>query len=98
MQTQHLSITSQLIILCSLITILGCNKKKDIVKHPKTEEQVNVLLQEWTGPYGGTPAFDKLNVADIKPALEKGIELHLQDIEAITATKEAPTLKIRLFP
>ena len=28
----------------------------------------NVLLAEWTGPYGGVPAFDEMKLEDLKPA------------------------------
>jgi len=53
----------------------------------------NVLLAEWTGPYGGVPAFDKMNLADVKPALEKGMELSLAEIDAIANNAEAPTFE-----
>ena len=50
----------------------------------------NILLQEWQGPYGGVPAFDKMDVKDIQEAVEKGMELNLSEIEAIAnSTKEA---------
>jgi peptidyl-dipeptidase Dcp len=53
----------------------------------------NVLLAEWTGPYGGVPAFDKMNLADVKPALEKGMELSLAEIDAIANNAEAPSFE-----
>ncbi len=28
----------------------------------------NILLKEWTGPYGGVPAFDLMKVEDVKDA------------------------------
>jgi peptidyl-dipeptidase Dcp len=36
----------------------------------------NVLLATWTGPYNGVPAFDKMNLADLAPAMEIGHALH----------------------
>ena len=68
----------------SLLTlIISC--KKDI----KIQSE-NILLQEWQGPYGGVPAFDKMDVKDIQEAVEKGMELNLSEIEAIAnSTKEA---------
>jgi peptidyl-dipeptidase Dcp len=30
----------------------------------------NPLLAKWSGPYGGVPPFDKVEVAHFKPALE----------------------------
>src|SRR5687768_10170776 len=32
--------------------------------------QANPLLAKWEGPYGGVPPFDKIRIADFKPALE----------------------------
>ena len=47
------------------------------------QTETNPLLKEWTGPYGGVPAFDKMNLADLKPAMERGMELQLAEIDAI---------------
>ena len=43
----------------------------------------NILLAEWTGPYGGVPAFDRVKVADMKPALETAMAQNLAELEAI---------------
>ena len=40
-------------------------------------------MAEFTGPYGGVPAFDKMDLADLKPALEKSMEINLAEIDAI---------------
>jgi peptidyl-dipeptidase Dcp len=53
----------------------------------------NILMTEWTGPYGGVPAFDKMNLADVKPALEKGMEMSLAEIDEIANNPEAPTFE-----
>ncbi|WP_205502287.1 M3 family metallopeptidase [Rufibacter psychrotolerans] len=58
----------------------------------------NPLLAEWTGPYGGVPAFDKMSLADLKPAMEKGMALHLADIDAITNNPAAPTFENTIVP
>ena len=49
------------------------------------------LLAPWTGPYGGVPPFNKVKVADFKPALVKGMDLARKDFTAIAETKDAPT-------
>ena len=75
-------------ILGGLILFASCNEDT------KTEDLImtnNALLQEWTGPYEGVPAFDKMNVADIKEAVEKAMELNLAEIESIANTDEDPT-------
>ena len=53
----------------------------------------NILLQDWEGPYGGVPAFDKMEVKDIQAAVEKGMELNLSEIESIANSNEQATFK-----
>ena len=53
----------------------------------------NPMTQTWAGPYGGVPAFDKVKVADFKPALETAMARNLAEIDAITANKAAPTFE-----
>jgi peptidyl-dipeptidase Dcp len=51
----------------------------------------NPLLAAWTGPFGGVPAFDKVKVADFKPALEQAMAAELSEIDAIATNPAAPT-------
>jgi peptidyl-dipeptidase Dcp len=51
-------------------------------------QQKNPLLAEFTGPYGGVPAFDKMALKDLKPALEKGMALNLAEIDVIATNPE----------
>ncbi len=53
----------------------------------------NILLAEWTGPYGGVPAFDKADLAALKPALEIGMAKNLEEIDAIANNPDAPTFE-----
>jgi peptidyl-dipeptidase Dcp len=53
----------------------------------------NIMLAEWQGPFGGVPAFDKMDLADVKPALEKGMETTLAEMDAITNNPDAPTFE-----
>lgn len=67
-------------------------------KQQKTEmkeqsELNNILLKEWQGPYGGVPAFDRMQLDKLQPAMEKAMELHLLEIDQIAANKEAPTFE-----
>jgi peptidyl-dipeptidase Dcp len=50
----------------------------------------NPLLLRWAGPAGGIPPFDRVRVADFKPALEEAIEENLAEIEQITGNPAAP--------
>ncbi|MCD2260908.1 M3 family metallopeptidase [Psychroserpens luteolus] len=78
-------------VLCSVILFASC--KDDTKTEDKIAMSDNVLLQEWTGAYQGVPAFDKMNVDDIKEAVLKGMELGLEDIEAIANNTEDPTFE-----
>ncbi|MBI5503076.1 MAG: M3 family metallopeptidase [Deltaproteobacteria bacterium] len=53
----------------------------------------NVLLSEWKGPAGGVPAFDRMDLADLRPALEAGMSRQLAEIDALVANPEPPTFE-----
>lgn len=74
-----------LLVLCMGFISISCKNATSVSE--------NILLQEWTGPYGGVPAFDKMEVADIQSAVEFGMEENLKEIEAIANNKEAPTFE-----
>ncbi len=49
------------------------------------------LLSPWTGPHNGAPAFDKVAVADFKPALLAAMEENRAEIAAIAANPAPAT-------
>jgi peptidyl-dipeptidase Dcp len=53
----------------------------------------NPLLAEWTGPYGGVPAFDRMSLDDLEPALEAGMAAHLAEIDQIAQNPAPPTFE-----
>ncbi|MBI5488949.1 MAG: M3 family metallopeptidase [Deltaproteobacteria bacterium] len=55
--------------------------------------QDNILLAEWTGPSGGVPAFDRMDLASLKPALETGMARQLEQVEAIAQDPDPPTFQ-----
>ena len=55
--------------------------------------ETNPLLAEWAGQYGGIPPFDKVQVAQFKPALEAAITENLAEIDKIAANSAAPTFE-----
>lgn len=65
--------------------------------NPATAEAANTpanpLTEKWVGPYGGVPAFDKVKIADFKPALEAAMAENLAEIAAITSNSEAPSFE-----
>ncbi len=58
----------------------------------------NILLEKWSGPYGGTPPFDRVKVEHFKPALEEAIAQALAEVEKIAASREAPTFENTIAP
>jgi peptidyl-dipeptidase Dcp len=53
----------------------------------------NPLLEKWGGPYGGIPPFDKVRIADFKPAMTQAMADQLAEIDAIAKNGEAPTFE-----
>jgi peptidyl-dipeptidase Dcp len=49
------------------------------------------LLGSWEGPHNGAPPFDKVAVADFKPALLAAMDANRAEIAAIAANPAAPT-------
>jgi peptidyl-dipeptidase Dcp len=49
------------------------------------------LLAPWTGPHNGAPPFDKIAVADFKPALLAAMEENRAEVAAIAANPAPPT-------
>lgn len=84
-------------IICSLlISTTSCKDNQSETETPHLNNEAmstNLLLQEWTGPYNGVPAFDKMKVIAVKEAMETGMTLGLKDIEAIANNPEAPTFE-----
>ena len=53
----------------------------------------NVLLAEWTGPYGGVPAFDEMDLGGLKPALETAMAINLEEVDEIANNPEPATFE-----
>jgi peptidyl-dipeptidase Dcp len=60
---------------------------------PAAAAAENVLLQEWTGPWGGLPPFDQVEVADFEPALESAMAENLAEIDRIAADPAPATFE-----
>lgn len=58
----------------------------------------NPVIAPYTGPFGGVPHFDKVKVADFKPALEAAMAANDAEIAAIVANKAAPTFETVIAP
>jgi len=89
MRRNHLVLT-----LVSLVTIgilLACSDRSTDSTDSGMKD--NILLAEWTGPYGGVPAFDKMDLEALKPALETGMAKSLDEIDAIAGNPDPPTFE-----
>ncbi|WP_179019319.1 M3 family metallopeptidase [Winogradskyella forsetii] len=78
-------------LICSIVLLSSCKKETKETTENKMSD--NLLIQEWTGPYEGVPAFDKISVEAIKPAMEEAMKLNLAEIEEIANNPEPPTFE-----
>jgi len=53
----------------------------------------DLLLAEWAGPFQGVPAFDKVDLKGLIPALEEAMAMQLAEIDAIANNKEPATFE-----
>ena len=78
---------SMFLMIISGLLLNGCKKNQPV------NSTKNILLEKWTGPYGGVPAFDKMSLDLLKPAMEEAMANNLKEIEAIANNTEAPTFE-----
>lgn len=80
-------------LLLSVLVLFGC-KSEDA---PSTDAMAvtsdNPLLAPMTGPYSGVPAFDKMDLADLKPAMIKAMALSLSELDDIAGNPAAATFE-----
>ena len=75
----------------SLAVILLALMATSCMKEDTKKQSENPLLQEWSGPYGGVPAFDKMDLSFLKPAFEEAMAVNLEEIDDIANNPEPPT-------
>jgi peptidyl-dipeptidase Dcp len=72
-------------VVATMIIVVGCGQTAD---EDVMSAEDNILLAEWTGPHGGVPPFDKMDLAALKPALEAGMAENLEEIDVIANNPE----------
>ena len=72
--------------------LAACTEKASITDSEQMTQQ-NPLLAEWTGPYGGVPAFNEMDTTLIENAMDQGMAMHLAELDAIGANPESPTFE-----
>lgn len=85
-------LTASLLAASLLITLPACSPAPNNGETVASDNQAsinNVLLAEFTGPYGGVPAFDQMDLNLLKDALKTGMDLSLAEYEAIANNPEA---------
>lgn len=60
---------------------------------PVAEQSDNILLAEWKGPHGGVPAFDRMELSALEPAMTQAMQMHLAELEAIASDPAPPTFE-----
>ena len=87
-----------------VIGLSGCSDKPNIPANSPTTDTVinadttavdttNILMQDFTGPYEGVPAFDKMDLSGLKSAVEQGMVLQLAEIDAIATNPATPNFE-----
>ena len=67
---------------------------KAMADEPIPEPAVdNVLLEEWSGPYGGVPHFDRMDLDALEPALDQAMAAHLDNLRKIAEDPAPPTFE-----
>lgn len=51
------------------------------------------LLAEWSGPFGGVPAFDRMDLSTLEAAAIEGIRRHLAELDVIASDPAPPTFE-----
>ncbi len=88
-----LSVGLMALALTACTSIDGGNQSMTDAASRSSVQTVNVLLAPWTGPHGGVPPFDRVKLADFKPALEKGMAEKRAEYQAIADSTAAPTFE-----
>lgn len=81
--------------IAALLAFFSMNDDLKIttVSHAVSGGAANPLTSKWEGPYGGVPPFDKVKVADLKPALESAMAENLKEIDAIANVRSVATFE-----
>jgi len=88
------TVLTALVIAYSLKLTTGADAKPmRIATVAESVTPPNLLLAKWEGPYGGVPPFDRVKVADFKPALEAGMAENLADVGRIAKDPAPPTFE-----
>lgn len=77
----------------ALFAFINMNDDLKLTTVSHAASEANPLTSKWEGPYGGVPPFDKVKVADLKPALELAMAENLKEIDAIANVRSVATFE-----
>jgi peptidyl-dipeptidase Dcp len=92
------SLRTAAVALIAMAAAIFMTTNNEIPTNAAEPAAANPLTEKWTGPYGGIPPFDKVNVSDFEPALEAAMAENLAEIDAIANNKAAPTFENTMVP
>ena len=79
--------TKLTLMIITTVLLYNCSQNKENTEK-SSGNQTNPLLQKWEGPHNGVPAFDKVKVADFKPAFEAAMAEKQTEIKQISTNSE----------
>ncbi|HEX8748424.1 MAG TPA: M3 family metallopeptidase [Pyrinomonadaceae bacterium] len=93
--TRLLSLATAAIVCASTYgagaqTIMDNQITQSFTAHAGAMAEENPLLAKWSGPFSGVPPFDKVKVADFKPALEAAMAENLSEVERVASNPAPP--------
>jgi len=90
---------STLALALGLALTASCNATgeagpaKTMTDSSSTSVSDNPLMADWTGPYGGVPPFQEMDLAHIRSAMRTGMARNLEEIDVIAGNPDAPTFE-----
>ncbi len=87
--------------LAALVLLASCGPKSTPTPAAAAEENASMseptelpkLLQPWSGPHGGVPPLDQIEVADFEPALQKAMKDNLAEFHFIANNPKPATFE-----
>jgi peptidyl-dipeptidase Dcp len=92
------------IAMATVFALSGCgdkpqtptNKQVSIEQPSETninQAAENMILADFSGPYNGVPAFDKVKLSELKPAFDTAMSQNLAEIDTIANNPEPATFE-----
>jgi peptidyl-dipeptidase Dcp len=69
------------------------DRRGDPLGYSESMSNSNPLIEDWSGPYGGVPPWDRVNAADFPEALEKSLAEEREAVERIANNPAPPTFE-----